>query len=199
MSFHCYVLCLQSSKSWLWTSFKLQREGSLLTELKAANRTAFYLCVRACQTIRSLCMCVTFPARLVSPVLMDGVFRCEKVNRSPKEFHTAVCHYKLVCLVCPCVCMNILKVGLLVCVCAQRSAALLSFTGCCVTVCTDMCVCFLLKTEQPAWFQPPVGFVAFEEMKCQLASPHALPLIWCPSKYTLAHTNTKATQCLQSC
>lgn len=61
------------------------------------------------------------------------------------EFHSAVCHYKLVCVsLCPCICerpcvyeytVSVL-LGVRVCVCASHSTYFLSSTGCCVTVCT---------------------------------------------------------------
>lgn len=62
----------------------------------------------------------------------------------------------------------------------------------CVTACVyvffcRVCSASVLKTEEPTWFQPPVGLMAFEEMKCLLSSTHAAALICCPLKI---HTHT---------
>lgn len=187
LSFYCNVLCLHSSESCFWTGFKLQWAGSLptLEELKAANWTAFCFFE---------CVCVgVFAACFDSPVLMDGAFRCEKVNRSPTVVSLCSLSLQIGVPVCPwvCVCKNIQYYiqGCFISVCSSP----LSCTGFCVTACVyvffcRVCSASVLKTEEPTWFQPPVGLMAFEEMKCLLSSTHAAALICCPLKI---HTHTQ--------
>lgn len=107
-------------------------------------------------------------------------------------FHSAVCRYKLACLcVLEYVCARIYSIiyrGALS-VCAHPRSAVQAFVL--LHVCTfffcRVCSASVLKTEEPTWFQPPVGLMAFEEMKCLLSSTHAAALICCPLKI---HTHT---------
>ena len=109
------------------------------------------------------------------------------------EFHSAVCHYKSARLcvleyVCAWIYSIIYRGALSVC--AHHRSAVWAFVL--LHVCTvfffySVCSASVLKTEETTWFQPPVGLVAFEEMKCRLSSTHTAALICCPLKI---HTHT---------
>lgn len=117
----------------------------------------------------------------------------KKVNRSPTGVSLRSLSLQIGAPVCPwvCVCMNI-QYYIQRCFISVCSSPL-SCTGFCVTACVyrfffySVCSASVLKTEETTWFQPPVGLVAFEEMKCRLSSTHTAALICCPLKI---HTHT---------
>lgn len=61
-------------------SQKAAHQSSPTSKLPTRQR---FMSVYVCVYIQLLCMCVSFPAGFDSLAVMDGVFRCEKVNRSP--------------------------------------------------------------------------------------------------------------------
>lgn len=50
-------------------------------------------------------MCVSCSARFDSPALMDGAFRCEKVNTSPTGVLLCSLSLQIAASLCPCVCL----------------------------------------------------------------------------------------------
>ena len=139
-------------------------------------------------------MCGSFPACFDSPVLMDGAFRCEKGEQKPNWSFTPqfVTTNRRACVsLSMCVHEYTVLYTEVLYQCVLITAQLYGLLCYCMCVpfffFYSVCSASVLKTEETTWFQPPVGLVAFEEMKCRLSSTHTAALICCPLKI---HTHT---------
>lgn len=145
-----------------------EKGGYQYSENSKSPAGQLFICVCVCvyKTIISLCVFVSFPACLDSTPLMDGVFRCEKVNRSPTGVSLSSLSLQIAVSACPCVCVCApvcacvyeCTVGVHVGMCAQHSTALCGLTHTAVLLHLHLRIIFyfgfsasmLKKTEQPA-------------------------------------------------